>query len=326
MKAMYFTKGGSIEHLESGELNVPQIKEDELLIKVHASGMNPSDYQTLEFMDKTDRPVILGLDIVGEVAACGRTVEGLKKGDRVVYLREVMNPFGGYAEYAVTPASLVCRIPDGIDDTEAAVLPGAGMTAYHIMYDRFHLKEGKTMLIQGGAGGVGSYAIQMAKHEGVRVLTSCLGRDIEYVKSLGADAAFDFQKEDVHQKVLDETDQKGVDYIVSMAGPAVATKDLGVARFNCEVAVTAGLPELSGWKFYEKGLTIHEIALGNFLTSPDEEMRKEPLRILDSLADMVKEKTIHIPKVTVIALEEIPAYLKKMKAGEITGKVVVKVY
>lgn len=248
MKAMYFTEGGDIDRLTLGELDIPQIKENELLIKVHASGMNPSDYQTLEFMGKSDVPVVLGLDIAGEVAACGAAVKGFQRGDRVVFLREVTNPFGGYAEYAVTPANLVCRIPEGLTDAEAAVLPGAGMTAYHVMYDRFHLKAGKTMLIQGGAGGVGSYAVQIAKHEGLKVITTCLGRDIAYVKNLGADIVIDFQNEDVNSRVLAETNQKGVDYILSMAGPAVAEKDLSIARFNCEMAVTAGLPDLSGWK------------------------------------------------------------------------------
>lgn len=325
MKALYFNEGGNIDHLILGEIDKPEIKDDELLIKVHATGMNPSDYQTIEYMGIQDKPVILGLDIAGEVVECGKDVKDFKRGDRVVYLREVLNSYGGYAEYAKTPAKFVSKIPDQIEYTQAAVLPGAGMTAYHIMYDRFHLSAGKTIFIQGGAGGVGSYAIQIAKKEGLKVITTCLGRDIDYVKELGADIAIDFQQEDAYKRVMMETNNQGVDYILSMINSTLATKDLTVARFNCEIAVTAGLPDLSSWKFYEKSLTIHEIALGLFLTYPDDEMNKVPVRLLNSLAKKIDKKEIKVPKTTIINLEEVPAYLKKIKNGEISGKVVVRI-
>lgn len=325
MRAMCFTEGGDISHLSIQELERPSIGEDELLVRVHATAMNPSDYQTLEYLGKVEQPVILGLDITGEVVECGSAVTDFQAGDRVVYLRQVLNPYGGYGEYSVTPAKFACRVPDALTDEQAAVLPGAGMTAYHIMHQRFHLQSGKTILIQGGAGGVGSYAIQMAKQAGLRVLTSCLGRDAAYVHELGADVAIDFTQEDVCARVLEETDGAGVDYILSMVGSAIATKDLGLLRFGGELAVTAGLPDFSGWKFYERGLTVHEIAFGIYLTSPDERDNRVPARILEALSGMMERGEVRAPKTEVIAMEQIPEYLRKIKAGQITGKVVVRI-
>ena len=204
------------------------------------------------------------------------------------------------------------------------MLPGAGFTAYHIMCQRFHLVPGRTILIQGGAGGVGSYAIQLAKLYGLRVITTCLGRDREYALSLGADIAIDFQIEDVYAKILEVTSNRGVDYALSSIGPEGATRDLGILRFGGELAVTSGLPDFSEWKFYDRGISVHEIAFGSYLTNPDPEMQKIPAKIGRELSRLVADRKLNPPKATAIAMEEIPTWLRKMKAGEVCGKVVME--
>lgn len=324
MKGLVLKKGGSIDGFEVSRIEKPQYKDDELLIKVMATGLNPSDYQTAEYLSGDNLNVILGLDVAGVVEEVGSECKDFKVGDRVFYLREISNPNGGFAEYAVTPAKFACKIPKELLFEEAAALPGSGFTAYHILEQRFHLVSGRTILIQGGAGGIGSYAIQLAKNHNLNVITTCLQRDIPYVLSLGADYAIDFENEDVYQKINQITCNKGVDYALSTIGSAGATKDLSILKFNGELAVTSGLPDFNEWKFYEKGITIHEIALGNFLTLNDIELNMIPVLIGNKLSSLVKNREISIPKITLISLDEIPNYLKMIKKGSITGKVVIK--
>lgn len=324
MRALVLEKGGSIDGFKDKIVEMPKIKEDELLIKVSAVALNPSDYQTAEYLQGENLNIVLGLDIAGEVVEVGENVQKFKKGDRVFYIREINNPYGGFAEYAVTPERFACKIPDNLNYTEAAMLPGAGFTAYHIMFQRFHLQNEKTILIHGGAGGVGSYAIQIAKLHQLKVLVTCLERDKKYAQELGADIVIDFQNEDVYKRISEETNNQGVDYVISTIGSDGATKDLEIMTFGAEIAVTAGLPNLDNWKFYDKGISIHEIALGNYLTYPNEQIQKVPYHIAKNFSQLVSEGKIKTPKINLTSLEEIPCWLKKIKMGEVIGKVVVE--
>lgn len=325
MKALVLKTGGSIDGFQIAELPTPAIKDDELLVKVHATGMNPSDYQTAEFLQGENLGIVLGLDVAGEVAAVGAAVKHFKVGDRVFYIRALDNPYGGFAEYSVTPERFACRIPDEMSFGDAAMLPGAGFTAYHIMMQRFHLVQDRTILIQGGAGGVGSYAIQIAKRYGLKVITTCMERDKDYVLSLGADVAIDFQNEDVYGRIKEETDGKGLDYALSSIGVQGATRDFEALRFGGELAITAGLPNFAGWKFYDRGITLHEIAFGGYLTAQDMELQKVPAQVGEALAKMVSSGEIHTPQCRALNLEEVPDGLRLIKAGEVTGKLIVKV-
>ena len=319
MKALVLEKGGTIDGFIEKEIEIPQIKDDELLIKVHTVSLNPSDYQTAEYWQGAANNSVLGLDVAGVVAEVGKNVDKFKKGDRVFYMRALNNPNGGFAEFSVTPERFACKIPDNITDIEAAVLPGA----YHIMYQRFHLIEGKTILIHGGAGGLGSYAIQLAKLNNLKVLTTCSERDREYVQKLGADVVIDFRKEDVYKRIKEETNNQGVNYVISSISAEGATKDLDIMMFGAEMAAVQGLPKLDQWRFYEKGISIHEIAFGVFQTYPNEKIQSVPVTIAKALSLLVSEKKINIPKTTKISLRDIPTWLKKIKAGEVVGKVVV---
>lgn len=325
MKALLLRQGGSIDYLQIEDVEIPKINKDELLIKVHAVSLNPSDYQTIEFIKDVPIPIVLGLDIAGEVVQIGDHVKDFKVGDRVFYLREITNPNGGFAQYSVTPAKFACKIPEDLDYVQAAALPGAGMTAYHIIYDRFKIKKDRNILIHGGAGGVGSYLIQMAKLNGLKVLTTCLKRDFDYVKALGADIAIDFQNEAVYPRVLQETHQKGVDYIVNMIGSQSASADFEIMNFGCEIAVTAGLPDFKKWKFYDKGISMHEIAFGAYLTYPDIEVQKIPAQTAHHLSLLVASGKIKIPHIQTIKLEDIPSALYQIKEGKSHGKIVAKI-
>lgn len=325
MKALVLRHGGNISNLQFEDIPVPDIKSDEVLIKVHAVSLNPSDYQTAEFLGELSVPVILGLDIAGEVVATGENVKNFVTGQRVFYLRKIDNPHGGFAEYAVATEKCLCEIPCGLEYTQAAALPGAGMTAYHIMYDRFKLHAGRTILIHGGAGGVGSYLIQMARLNGLKIITTCSESNIVYVKQLGADFAIDYKKENVYQRIDELTDHFGVDYAVNTVDGKSATEDMKIMKFGSELAAVAGLPEMTSWKFYDKGISIHEIAFGNYLVCPDEEMQKIPAQTAQALSNLVADNKIKVPEIKEIKFEEIGYYLQLIKEKKIHGKVVANI-
>lgn len=325
MKALVLQHGGSISNLQFEDIEIPNIKSDELLIKVHAVSLNPSDYQTAEFLGELSTPIVLGLDIAGEVVAVGENVKKFFIGQRVFYLRRMDNPHGGFAEYAVATEKFLCEIPKELDYIQAAVLPGAGMTAYHIMYNRFKLHEGRTILIHGGAGGVGSYLIQIAKLNGLSVITTCSERNITYVKQLGADFAIDYKKENVYQSVYEITNHLGVDYVVNTVDGKSATEDMKIMNFGSELAAVAGLPNMAEWKFYDKGISIHEIAFGNYLTCSDEQLQTIPAQTAKALSRLVADNKIRVPEIQKIKFEEIRDYLQQIKEKKIHGKVVANI-
>ena len=325
MKALIIQEPGSLEGLRMTEKTKPIPGKGEVRIKVLSAGLNPSDFQYAKFNKAEDEERVLGIDICGIVDSIGSEVTNLNKGDRVYYLRSIENLHGGFAEYAITPAHVVSVLPDNIPAHVAGVIPGAGFTAYQALFQKLRPISGRTILIHGGAGGVGSFAIQLAKYAGLSVVTSCLEKDMEYVRSLGADKAIDFQSEDVHAVTMEWTTQRGVDYVLSTVGPEVATKDIDVLAFGGEIVVTAGFPDFNRLRFYDKGLSLHEMATGAALTSGDKQAEENIAVIGKELATLVSKGIIAPPKMTLIGLEEVPSYLKMMEQGKITGKIVAMI-
>lgn len=327
MKALILDEPGKLESLKViYNREKPEPKENEIRVKVHAVGLNPSDYQTASYTGINDeRKRVLGLEVAGVVDAIGINVKDFNVGDRVYYLRSILNLDGGFAEYACTIAHTASKLPEEIPYEVAAVSPAAGFTAYQTIIQKFKPEPGKKILIHGGAGGVGGYAIQLAKLCGLTVYTTCLGRDIEYAKSLGANVAIDFTKEDVCAEISQLTGGRGVDYVLNTINSESATKDLDILAFNGQIAVTAGFPNFSELRFYDKGISIHEIALGVPFTSGDYDAQCDIARIGDKFAELLAQGKIMPPKLTVISLEEVPEYLVKMQERKVTGKIVAKI-
>lgn len=323
MKALVIKEANSIKGLKITDKEKPEPKKGEVRIKVLSAGLNPSDFQYALYNKISNEERVLGIDVCGIVDSIGREVNNFKKGDRVYYLRSIDNTHGGFAEYAITPAHTVSLLPDNIPSLVAGVVPGAGYTAYQAIIQKLRPIAGRTILIHGGAGGVGGFAIQLAKLSGLTVITSCQEKDMNYVKQLGADKVIDFKSEDVHAVTMELTNNRGVDYILSTVGPEVATKDINVLAFGGEIVVTAGFPDFNRLKFYDKGLSLHEMATGAALTSGDQKSEENIAQIGTELAKLLSEQKIIPPKITPIALEEVPTYLEMMQQDQITGKVVV---
>jgi NADPH:quinone reductase-like Zn-dependent oxidoreductase len=193
MKAVVAHEYGRPEVLKLEEVPVPQPKDDEVLVRVIASGVNPADPLILggkyakEF--GTRLPLILGYDAAGVVVKTGANVTRLKVGDSV-YAYLLMG--GGWAEYCLTNEREAAIIPKGTSFTQAAAVPLAALTAWQALVGTAKLEGGQTVLVHGGSGGVGSFAVQIAKARGARVIATASTRNQELLKQLGADVAIDY--------------------------------------------------------------------------------------------------------------------------------------
>jgi NADPH:quinone reductase-like Zn-dependent oxidoreductase len=199
MKAIRIHEYGDAGTLKLEELPRLSITDDQILVRIHDAGVNPIDWKIRQgYMKQVMRatfPMTIGQDFAGEVVEVGKNITQFVAGDRVFGFAQ-----GTYAEYAAAPASTVARIPSSVDFATAAALPTAGSTALQIIRDVVAAKPGMTILIHGAAGGVGSYASQIAKNLGARVIGTATGPDIEYLKSLGVDEIVDFKRERFEDK------------------------------------------------------------------------------------------------------------------------------
>jgi len=189
MKAAIYEKTQSGKVLQIRDVEKPQPKENEVLLKVHAASVNPLDWRL-----KSGRP---GVDVAGEVEAVGSSVTRFKPGDAVFGLGK-----GAFSEYACAAESALCSKPIGISFEEAAAIPIAGLTALQGLRDKGRLQPGQKVLINGAAGGIGTFAVQIAKAMGAEVTGVCSTGNIELVRSLGADRVIDYTREDFTQTAV----------------------------------------------------------------------------------------------------------------------------
>jgi len=202
MKAIVDHRSGSLEGLRCEEVEKPVPKDDEVLIQVRAASVNPADWHLLRMpsivpwllgMPKTrlTRP---GADVAGQVEAVGRDVTQFQAGDDVFGACH-----GAFAEYACAPESSLASKPANVTFEQAASAPVAGFTAVQGLRDKGHLQPGQKVLINGAAGGVGTFAVQIAKLFGAEVTGVCSTRNVEMVRSLGAHRVIDYTREDFIQ-------------------------------------------------------------------------------------------------------------------------------
>jgi len=183
MKAAVYSKAGAGKVLEIRDLDQPLPKDNEVVLRVRAASVNPLDWRM-----KTERP---GVDVAGEIVAVGKHVTQFKPGDAV---------FGGgkgaFAEYACARDSKLAPKPEGVSFEQAAAVPIAGLTALQALRDKAHLQAGQKVLINGASGGIGTFAVQIAKSFGAHVTGVCSTKNVELVRSLGADRVIDYTRED----------------------------------------------------------------------------------------------------------------------------------
>ncbi|HXA77367.1 MAG TPA: NADP-dependent oxidoreductase [Candidatus Acidoferrales bacterium] len=195
MKAVRVHEYGGPEVLKYEDAPRPQAGPGEVLIKVHASSVNPVDWKVraghLKQMLNHKMPMIPGWDVSGVIEAVGSGVTRLKRGDEV-YSRPDLSRDGAYAEFVTVKESEVALKPKSIDHATAAAIPLAALTAWQALYDAAKLSSGQTLLIHGAAGGVGTFAVQLAKMRGARVIATASKKNHDFLRSLGADEVIDY--------------------------------------------------------------------------------------------------------------------------------------
>lgn len=226
MKAMTLKSFGGPESFELSEVPKPVAQAGQVLVRVHATSINPLDYQVRrgDYSDYVPLPAITGHDVSGVVEAVGPGVTMFSPGDEVWYTPQIFDGPGSYAEYHVANENIIGRKPKSLSHLEAASLSLVGGTAWEALVSRADLRVGESILIHGGAGGVGHVAIQVAKAIGARVFTTLREDNFEFALSLGADVVIDYRKEDYIETVMRETDGRGVDVVFDTLGGDTLTQ------------------------------------------------------------------------------------------------------
>ena len=226
MKAMVLTRFGGSDAFELREVDVPAVGPRQVRVRVHATALNPLDYQIRRgaYAAYVPLPAIIGHDVSGVIEEIGSGVTEFAVGDAVYYTPKIFGGWGSYAEQHVADVELVGRKPANISHLEAASLTLAGGTVWEAFVTRAQLAVGETILIHGGAGGVGSLAIQVAKAMGARVITTARGVDHDFVRALGADDAIDFTAVDYVEAVNEITRGEGANVVFDTIGGDTLTR------------------------------------------------------------------------------------------------------
>jgi len=231
MKAVRIHEYGDAGTLKLEDIPRLTIADDQILVRVHDAGVNPIDWKIRQGYLKEVMPVhfplTIGQDFAGVVAERGKSVDRFNVGDRVFGLGQ-----GAYAEYVAAPISTVARILDAVDFVTAASLPTAGSTALQIIRDVVKARPGMTILIHGAAGGVGSFASQIARNSGARVVGTASGADIEYLKKIGVDEVIDYARERFEDKVSQPH------AVVDLVGHETLARSYGIVKRGGVLATT----------------------------------------------------------------------------------------
>lgn len=226
MKAVVLTRFGGPDAFELREVPVPPTGPRQVRVRVHATALNPLDYQIRrgDYADYVPLPAVIGHDVSGVVEEKGAYVSEFDIGDEVYYTPKIFGSPGSYAERHVADVDLVARKPHNINHLEAASLTLVGGTVWEALVTRARLAVHETILIHGGAGGVGTVAIQLAKAMGARVITTARRSNHEFVRSLGADEVIDHISDDYVSAVAELTHGQGVNVVFDTIGGDTLTR------------------------------------------------------------------------------------------------------
>ncbi|MBM7618765.1 NADPH:quinone reductase-like Zn-dependent oxidoreductase [Bacillus tianshenii] len=322
MKAWLLNEPGSLDGMTWGEIETPVVHSGELLVAVKAVALNPVDYKVAQNGNPAwEYPHIVGVDLAGEVVSLGEGA-GFSVGDRVA-IHTNLSRKGAFAEYAAVDARAAALIPEDVSYEEASGILCAGMTAYEAVVQKLNTTQKETILVHAGAGGVGGFAIQLAKQLGLKVYTTASKENHEWVKSLGADIAIDYKEEDVTARILEETAGRGMDLILNTVGRDVATADLERLAFSGQLAFIAGPPDTSGVKPFSLSPSIHEVALGAAHASKDERAIRNLSFMASELMEMIKDKKLNPLITEVLPHTELVEGLKKLQSRHVRGKIIV---
>jgi NADPH:quinone reductase-like Zn-dependent oxidoreductase len=240
MKAWYIKRYGKADVLVQGEQPEPVLNDDDVLVQIHAAGVNPLDNKIrsgeFKLLLPYKLPLILGNDLAGVVVRTGARVRHFKVGDEV-YARPDDDRIGAFAEYIAVRESALARKPASLSMEEAASMPLAALTAWQVLLVKGQLKAGQKVLIHAGSGGVGSMAIQLARHLGATVATTASAAQAPVLKTLGADVVIDYKTQDFSAMLKD------YDRVLDTQGGGTLRKSLAVLKPGGKLIGIAGPPD-----------------------------------------------------------------------------------
>ena len=305
MKAAYFMKNGGPEVMQYGDVADPVAGPGEVLVDVHAASVNGADWKVRagHYAPTTSFPYIPGRDFSGVVASVGVGVKDFSPGDAVFGVCDVGHE-AAYAEKVVIREAILARKPEQLSHVEAASVALIGLTALCAIEDTLKLQRDESILIHGGAGGVASFAIQIAKHIGARVITTASAANHDYLRSLGADRIIDYNAEDFTEVC------SSCDALFDTVGGEVATRSFAVLRPGGRAAF---------------------IASGNSAPpSPRSDVTSLRPKVgrdrahLDRVSALVTSSAVRVPEIRVYALSEAADAHRVSEGRHFRGKLVFK--
>jgi NADPH:quinone reductase len=316
VRAMVTPQFGGSDLFEARDVEKPQPETGEVLVRVVAAGTNPVDakFRAAGGSIGLEAPIVLGADISGVVEEVGAGVTDLAPGDEVYYTPEVFGPRsnGAYAEYHAAKADIVAKKPAPLSHEEAAAVPLAGGTAYEAIVRRLTVRVGETVLIHGGAGGVGSFAVQVAKAAGARVLATAGSDNQEALKELGADVPIDYRSQNATEVALEDTGGEGVDAVFDAVGGGTIVDSIPATKpFGRLATILGAQGDLT--PHYQKNQTLY----GVFLT-------RERAR-LEEMGALIERGQVRPLVAEVLPLEEVGKAHERLDSGHGRGKVVLRV-
>ena len=328
MKAILYTKYGSPDVLQLKEVEKPTPKDDEVLIKVHAASVNAGDWHLLRgdpFLVRFDsgllkpKYTILGADVAGRVCAVGRNVKQFQPGDEVFGDISACG-YGAFAEYVSVPEDALVLKPARLTFEQAAAVPAAAVTALQGLRDKGQIQPGQKVLINGASGGVGTFAVQIAKSFGAEVTGVCSTRKVEMVRSIGADHVIDYTQEDFTQSMSRGTrDGQRYDLILAVGGyrsiseykRALSPKGIYVMIGGSSVAPFLQAMLLGPWMSRKGGQK-----MGAMIVKPNQKDLNRMKELLEA-GKVVPVIDRRYP------LSEVPEAIRYLEEGRAKGKVVI---
>ena len=306
MKAAYFRKHGGPEVMQYGDFPDPAAGPGQVLVDVHAASVNGADWRVRagSYAPITDFPYVPGRDFSGVVSALGDGVKDFALGDAVFGVCEVGQE-AAYAEKIAISAAIVARKPEKLTHVECAAVALTGLTALCSVEDTLQLKAGETILIQGGAGGVASFAIQLSKHIGARVIATASAANHGYLRGLGADQIIDYNTQDFAKVV------SGCDAVFDTVGGEVATRSFAVLRPGGRAA------------FIASGAAAPASPRADVASLRPKVGRDRAH--LDRIVALVTGGAVRVPEITTYALSDAAAAHKVSEGRHLRGKLVFKV-
>ncbi len=312
MRAIILKDFGGTDQLVYDEIPEPTIGTDEVLIQVYAVGINPVDIKTRKGKGqaarlKVDPPMILGWDVSGTVVHAGEN-SPFRKGDEVFGMIRIPGHGKAYAEYVSAPSSHLARKPSSISHEEAAATPLAAMTAWQAIVHQAKLQSGQRILVQAAAGGVGHFAVQIARHLGAYVIGSSSKEKREFVLSLGAHEHVDYKAGPLENQI------KSVDVVIDAIGGDNIPRSLAVLKEGGTiVSLPSGVSETVSDQAQAQGKN----GIFFFVHSDANDMQQ--------IASLLESGTVkpHIEKI--FSFDQIKAAHDHVEAGRTIGKIVVKV-